>query len=196
MASPGGPMGSKMPPKRDPKSSKNGLLRPASPRRPPKPPPGSKKPPKSKENRHKTASSPRGKKNRGSGALQRTASRVCPRTSRKNSRWWRPSEDKIAGVFADLVENIGAPHHCTHPPSAADWAKPNWIIYRRAHRWSSSLVRNGCPQNMNYAPELVTCINPHAINPAYGDRSEEQNKKMTTNTCFPMISSYMGVAPP
>ncbi len=112
--------------KRVPNSSKNGILRPAFPRRPPKPPHRSKKPPKSKENRHKTASSPRGKI-RVSGALQRTASQVCPRTSRKNSRWWRPSEDKIAGVSADLVENIGAPHHCTHPPSAADWAKPNWI---------------------------------------------------------------------
>ena len=121
-------MGSKMPPKRDPKSSKNGLLRPASPRRPPKPPPRSQKPPKSKENRHKTVSSPRGQI-RGSGALQWTSSQAFPRTSRKNSRWWRPSEDKIAGVFADLVENIGAPHHCTHPPSAADWAKPNWITY-------------------------------------------------------------------
>ena len=132
MASPGEPMGSKMPPERDLKSSKNGLLRPASPRRPPKPPPRSKKPPKPMENLHKTASRPRGK-NRGSGALQRTGSQVCPRTSRKKSRWWHPSEDKIAGVFADLVENIGAPHPCTHPPSAADWAKPNWIIWGRRH---------------------------------------------------------------
>merc|ERR1719359_857973 len=26
---------------------------------------------------------------------------------------------------------------------------------RRAHRWASYLVKNGCPQNANYAPELV-----------------------------------------
>jgi pentatricopeptide repeat protein len=26
---------------------------------------------------------------------------------------------------------------------------------RRAHLWASDLIRNGCPQNVNYAPELV-----------------------------------------
>merc|ERR1719331_616916 len=26
---------------------------------------------------------------------------------------------------------------------------------RRAHRWASSLITKGCPQNLNYAPELV-----------------------------------------
>ena len=62
---------------------------------------------------------PRGKICDG-GALQRTASQVCPRPSWKKLRWWRPSEASVAGASAALVEQfaIVAPNsHKPHPHS-------------------------------------------------------------------------------
>ena len=48
---------------------------------------------------------PRGQ-NCDSGALQRTASQVCPQPSWKKLRWWRPSEASITGASEALVEKI------------------------------------------------------------------------------------------
>ena len=103
MVAQGYPMGPQTTPKCLQNSSKNEVPGPGAPPKAPKAPPGSKKTSKSMENRCKTGSGPRGKI-RGSGVLQRTGSQARPRNPAEN----------FAGS-------------CTKPPSAADWAKPNWI---------------------------------------------------------------------